>query len=462
MTAENIVIKQESVPSVTEKVKNKESGDTESIKVEGLALPFDTQSRNGVVYTKKSIKETKDQMIGCSVLWNHDDSIPSLGKVVDTEIKENQEGYRDGLYYMMELDTVGELESKVARKLEKGYISNVSIQAAVDDEGLEAPRVDVKDWYELTICNIAGFPQTTTDTSEQSVDGVPEKVKLNGRVSTTEMALAEKLNENMEQQWSVESPEFEEAVMTAWDGVDKEEFESQSQWESVHVVRHGDEYHLPVAHLEDGELKLVLEAIRSAYRMVSRIESVPADVIEDARSLLEDLRETEYPDEEELAADQENVNGDDDTMEFENFDDLDEDIAEKAENLYNENEDLTKDEAILKALRGSAENSNKNGGGNSKDMSGDDTGNDDSQEQNGSDVEEMVEQMQETVNELGDRIESIEEQVANMQEKSDDDEDDMDDDEDESGTSKQGFDPDNAQDASESTRNRIAESLRDN
>ena len=457
MTAENIVIVQENIPSVTEKRKDEDSGDTKSITVEGLALPFGAESRNGVKYTKESIKETKEQMIGCSVLWNHDADIPSLGKVVDTEIKEGEQGYQDGLYYTMELDTVGELESKVARKLEKGYISNVSIQAAVDDEGLESPKVAVKDWYELTICNIAGFPQTTTDTSEQSVNGVPEKVQLNGRTNMTEMALAESLGVNQEQQWDVQTPEYEESAKTAWDGVDKEEFESQEQWESVHVVRHGDEYHLPVAHLEDGELKLVLEALRSAYRMVSNIESIPASVIEDARQLIEELKNAEFPDEDELADDQESFD----------VDGLKDEFADKAEKIYNEHEDLTKHEAILKALKGASENSNKNGGNESKGMSGDnsDSGdNGNSNQEQPDDIEEMVEDMQETVNELADRVESVEEQVASMSEADDgddknQDDDDMDD-EDE-GTSKQGFDPDDAQDAAESTRNQIAESLRE-
>lgn len=367
MSADNVVIVQENIPTVTEKREDEDSGETQSIKVEGLALPFNEESRNGVKYTKESIKETKEQMIGCSVLWNHDADIPSLGKVVDTEIKEGEQGFEDGLYYTMELDTVGELESKVARKLEKGYISNVSIQAAVDDEGLEAPKVAVKDWYELTICNIAGFPQTTTDTSEQSADGQPAKVQLNGRTNMTEMALAESLD-------------------------------------------------------DDGDSQ------------------------------------------------------DDDDDGEENFAGLSDDVADRAEELVNEDNDLSFKESVLQAIEeaddsqdgsdGENENSNKNGDNESNSMSGDnsdsgDNGNENQEQPD--DIEEMVEQMQETVNELADRVESVEEQVASMSEADDGDDknqDDDDEDEDE-GKSKQGFDPDDAQDAAESTRNQIAESLRE-
>lgn len=330
MTAENVVIVQENCPSVKETREN-DDGDVEAIIVEGLALPFEEQSRNGLEYTKESIKETADQMVGCSVLWNHDDDIPSLGKVIETEIKENEDGFKDGLYYTMELDAQGELESKVARKIQREYINNVSIQAAVNDEGLEAPKVAVEDWYELTICNIAGFPQTNTNPAGEVEETQP--IELNGRQVYTEMAVAEKLGGK----------------------------ESQD---------------------DDGD----------------------------------DGQES--------------------------------------------------DDGV---------NSNKNGGDADNDMSDDndnaDNGND-GQEQADSDVEEMLENIQETLDEQGERLDSLEEQVANLQESSDEDDDEDDDDNEENqgdgetdtdadgaGESKQGFDPSESANPSNSMKNRIAESL---
>lgn len=177
-----ILIVQEKLPEV----KHEKKGNSEKLIVEGLALPFGKVSRNGVEYTKNSIIENKDTMVGRSVLWNHDDSIPSLGHVESVEVKN------DGLYYRMVLDETDPFAVSVAKKIENKHINNVSIQAMVESAEEEysedAQKVNVTDFLELTVCNIPGFPQTTA-TMSQSFDGETavmsesafvKKLKLNG------------------------------------------------------------------------------------------------------------------------------------------------------------------------------------------------------------------------------------------------------------------------------------------
>lgn len=108
------------------------------------------------------------------------------------------------------------------------------------------------------------------------------------------------------------SPQYDEAVETSWDGVDQEEFENFEQFASVHVwwntenPETGEDVELPVAHMEDGELKLVYEALNSAHDSAENAIEDQEDV-ENVRELLEDLREEEFPDREPLDADENNA-----------------------------------------------------------------------------------------------------------------------------------------------------------
>lgn len=108
----------------------------------------------------------------------------------------------------------------------------------------------------------------------------------------------------------VNSPEYDEAVETNWDGVDQSEFENFEQFASVHVWHNtedpetSEDVELPVAHMEDGTLKLVYEALNSAHDLASQAIDDEEDVSQ-VRDLLEDLREDEFPDREPLDADQE-------------------------------------------------------------------------------------------------------------------------------------------------------------
>jgi len=110
----------------------------------------------------------------------------------------------------------------------------------------------------------------------------------------------------------VNQPSYDTAVETNWDGVDQEEFEDFDQFASVHVwwntdePETGEDVELPVAHMEDGELKLVYEALNSAHDLASQaVES--EENVEQIRQLLENLKEEEFPEREPLDADQDGV-----------------------------------------------------------------------------------------------------------------------------------------------------------
>ncbi|MFB6208504.1 MAG: HK97 family phage prohead protease, partial [Candidatus Nanohaloarchaea archaeon] len=102
----------------------------------------------------------------------------------------------------------------------------------------------------------------------------------------------------------VNEPSYDVAVETSWDGVDQSEFEDFQEFASVHVwwntdnPETGEDVELPVAHKEDGELKLVYEALNSAHDLAK--QAVGEDNAEQVRELLENLREKEFPDREPL------------------------------------------------------------------------------------------------------------------------------------------------------------------
>lgn len=130
--------------------------DSSEVTVSGFALPFGERSRNGNRYTEKSIRDNAEDFIGKPVLWNHNRDTPAIGHVSDVSVTS------EGLDYEVNLDTEDDLGAKVARKIERGDISSVSIGARVRDSETERGSVDVVGWNELTVCNIPGFPETTT------------------------------------------------------------------------------------------------------------------------------------------------------------------------------------------------------------------------------------------------------------------------------------------------------------
>lgn len=130
-------------------IEKKKEG--EGFIIRGLALPFGKRSRNGLIYNRESCIATIEQWKGLPILFNHDENKP-VGHIIKAEAKE------DGIYYVGDLDPQ---EEAIIRKVKRGDIPFVSIQAIVDRAGEDVEGdVIVKEWLELSLCTIAGFPQT--------------------------------------------------------------------------------------------------------------------------------------------------------------------------------------------------------------------------------------------------------------------------------------------------------------
>ena len=129
-------------------------------RITGLALPFGQRSRNGLTYNKESIIETADLWIGLPSLFNHDQDRP-IGHIEKTWIED------DGLHYQINVD---EAEEALVRKLKRGDIPFVSIQAIVDKttEDMDGD-VMIKSPLEISICTLPGFPQTNIQTQNVTV-----------------------------------------------------------------------------------------------------------------------------------------------------------------------------------------------------------------------------------------------------------------------------------------------------
>lgn len=320
------------------KVSEKD-GEKEGATITGLALPLNKVSRNGVQYSEESVRENAETMVGNSVLFNHD---------VDTVVGHVEDVYVDdeGMHYQMNLDE----EHELVRKVERGDINSVSIQAIVEPRKGDTNVVDVKEFLELSLVSVPGFGQTTTNmelTAQpegvlametfkeefMSGDGVGKKYvdAVEGTVGEAKRKLSDLedvsweaayvvechnkdrktlkkfIKEQMvdeQTEWMVQFPAYDVAVETNWDGVDKSEFESNEEFRSVHVlVKEADEA-LPVAHREDDQLKLVYEGLNSAFDTVERVDNVSDKQVSQVKGLLEALRIREFSDRPSLDADQ--------------------------------------------------------------------------------------------------------------------------------------------------------------
>jgi len=149
--------------TMQEQTLTDEQEQADGLTVTGLALPFGETSRNGVVYEEESVREAAETMIGTPVLFNHDQD-EVVGHVEDVEV------HGDGMSYRMNLNPDHELVDSV----ERGDISNVSIQALVDPVDGDTKKVEVKEFLELSLVTIPGFKQTDVEVEE--VGKVPDGV----------------------------------------------------------------------------------------------------------------------------------------------------------------------------------------------------------------------------------------------------------------------------------------------
>lgn len=309
----------------------------DSLTVTGMALPFEEVSRNGVQYSRSSVEENADTLEGQPVLFNHDED-EVAGHVKSVEVKD------DGLFYEMDLDP----EHELARKVERGDISSVSIQAFVERREGDTPVVDVTEFLELSLVSIPGFEQTSTNVEavpadamametfkeeymsedgkgakyseivEGTVDEAKERLEemsdvnyeavyveeMHGKDRKTLKSYLEEQMSEQDDEWRVQMPAYDSARETQWDGVDKSEFQSGDEFRSVHMLVKDADEALPVAHRESDELVLVYEALNSAYDTAERVSGVSDETVARVRERLNELKGKEFPDREPLDADQ--------------------------------------------------------------------------------------------------------------------------------------------------------------
>ena len=154
MPGQNVIIRTEGF-----QVKESQEEKDDSVILEGLAVPYEKESRNGIIYSEQSLKKNSESMIDKPFLYNHD-VYEVLGRVTDVEVAE------EGLRFTAELDSSKER----VQDIKKGYIKTVSIQAMVDeaDEGPDN-RVDVNEFLELSATPIPGFEQAQATAAASAV-----------------------------------------------------------------------------------------------------------------------------------------------------------------------------------------------------------------------------------------------------------------------------------------------------
>jgi len=190
-----------------------------SLNVKGMALPFEEVSRNGVQYSKKSVEEAADTLEGQPVLFNHNEDKPPVGHVESVRVEE------DGLYYKIDLDNKDER----TRKVERGDISSVSIQAFVERREGDTPIVDVKEFLELSLVAVPGFKQTTTRVEAmEAAEGVitmetfkEEFIDEDGLGKKYEEALEGTVDEAKDSFDEMDDANFEAAYVTEIHGKDR-------------------------------------------------------------------------------------------------------------------------------------------------------------------------------------------------------------------------------------------------
>jgi len=139
--------------------------------IEGLAVPFDKVSSNGVLYKKESLIQSIPEWTNVPIMYNHliEGKEYPVGKVVGMKVG-NYNG-TDGLIYKAEIDPQ---ETMLINKIKGGYLSKVSIHILPN-------TVESKDTYqeatvqrplELSIVPVPGFRET-------NMAAYMEKIKVN-------------------------------------------------------------------------------------------------------------------------------------------------------------------------------------------------------------------------------------------------------------------------------------------
>ena len=129
--------------------------------IKGTAMPLDEVSRNQARYNKDRVKEIVNTMIEKPILVNHDWEMVPIGKVTNAYIDEKD----NEMKYEAEID-----DPIIAKKIERGYVKNVSIGGLVDYVNFETkddiPEVYLSEFVELSFATIPGFQNASTMLAE--------------------------------------------------------------------------------------------------------------------------------------------------------------------------------------------------------------------------------------------------------------------------------------------------------
>ncbi len=162
---------------IKSEILKKEQLDDGSFIIEGLALPYDKFSRNGVKYRKQSIEQMYQTFIGRPCLFNHNFDI-SIGHIEMTDLREEGMGYR------INLDGQDPFVANLVRKIKRGDITSVSVQVMYANETYDVNtglcEVDITDGIEISVVTIPGFADTTARVAE-SFNSSNLKIKKGGK-----------------------------------------------------------------------------------------------------------------------------------------------------------------------------------------------------------------------------------------------------------------------------------------
>ena len=153
---------------------NEETGEIDSVFLEGVAITFGKPTRNRVSYTYQSGVQKHKTLIGKPFLdTHHDESIrqfPPFGHVESCEPSKNPKNGLPCLNYRVNIDP----EEKVfIRKAKRGDIPGVSIQVMVDEVAQREDgfgsflEANIREYLELSAVLIPGDGDTSVKLAEK-------------------------------------------------------------------------------------------------------------------------------------------------------------------------------------------------------------------------------------------------------------------------------------------------------
>lgn len=116
------------------------------------------------------------------------------------------------------------------------------------------------------------------------------------------MATEYKVEDELKQSYTVQRPSYDATSTASWSKPAMEDFPEGYEVMSIFLVRNDEsddfsDQSLPVVDWRNGEPTLVLEALRSAHQLASRVDGLSDDEVEDVRMLVEELAMSEFDEE---------------------------------------------------------------------------------------------------------------------------------------------------------------------